>query len=101
MLTIWLSAGQPKLWPYYAAMATLGSLIGGYITYNLARKGGKEAFEKKVQKKTATKVYKRFERWGLGDRASAMLPPPFSIVPFCWQPVPCNFPLKGSSEPWP
>ena len=32
VLTIWLSAGQPKLWPYYAAMATLGSLIGGYIT---------------------------------------------------------------------
>jgi membrane protein YqaA with SNARE-associated domain len=83
VLTIWLSAGQPKLWPYYAAMATLGSLIGGYITYTLARKGGKEAFEKKVQEKTATKVYKRFERWGFWAIAlPAMLPPPFPIVPF-------------------
>jgi membrane protein YqaA with SNARE-associated domain len=83
VLTIWLAAGQPKLWPYYAAMATLGSLLGGYITYNLARKGGKEAFEKRVQKKTATKVYKQFERWGFWAIAvPAVIPPPFPIVPF-------------------
>jgi membrane protein YqaA with SNARE-associated domain len=83
VLTIWLAAGQPRWWYYYAAMATLGSIIGGYITYNLARKGGKQAFEKKVQKRTAAKVYKRFERWGFGAVAvPAMLPPPFPIVPF-------------------
>jgi membrane protein YqaA with SNARE-associated domain len=83
VLTIWLAAGQPKWWYYYAAMATLGSLIGGYLTYNLARKGGKQAFEKKVHKRTADKVYKRFERWGFGAVAvPAMMPPPFPIVPF-------------------
>ena len=83
VLTIWLAAGQPKLWLYYAAMATLGSLIGGYITYNLARKGGKEAFEKKVRKKTASNVYKQFERWGFWAIAvPALIPPPFPIVPF-------------------
>jgi membrane protein YqaA with SNARE-associated domain len=83
VLTIWLAAGQPKLWPYYAAMATLGAVIGGYITYNLARKGGKEAFEKRVPKRTATKVYKQFERWGFWAIAvPAMIPPPFPIVPF-------------------
>lgn len=83
VLTIWLSAGQPKVWPYYAAMATLGSLVGGYITYNLARKGGKQAFEKRVQKRTADRVYKRFERWGFWAIAvPALLPPPFPIVPF-------------------
>lgn len=83
VLTIWLSAGQPGLWPYYAAMATLGAVLGGYITYNLARKGGKQAFEKRVQKRTATKVYKRFERWGFWAIAvPAMIPPPFPIVPF-------------------
>jgi membrane protein YqaA with SNARE-associated domain len=83
VLTIWLAAGQPKLWPYYAAMATLGAVLGGYITYSLARKGGKEAFEKRVQKRTASKVYKQFERWGFWAIAvPAMIPPPFPIVPF-------------------
>jgi membrane protein YqaA with SNARE-associated domain len=83
VLTIWLAAGQPQWWYYYAAMATLGSVIGGYVTYNLARKGGKQAFEKKVHKRTATKVYKRFERWGFGAVAvPALMPPPFPIVPF-------------------
>jgi hypothetical protein len=28
VFTIWLSARQRELWPYYAAMATLGALIG-------------------------------------------------------------------------
>src|ERR1700704_2552779 len=83
VLTIWLSAGQPKLWPYYAAMATLGALIGGYITYNLARKGGKQAFEKRVQERTAARVYKQFEHWGFWAIAvPATIPPPFPIVPF-------------------
>lgn len=83
VLTIWLAAGQPKLWPYYAAMATLGAVLGGYITYSLARKGGKEAFEKRVQKRTASKVYLQFERWGFWAIAvPAMIPPPFPIVPF-------------------
>jgi membrane protein YqaA with SNARE-associated domain len=83
VLTIWLAAGQPKFWLYYAAMATVGAVIGGYMTYNLGRKGGKEAFEKRVQKRTATKVYKQFEQWGFWAIAvPAMIPPPFPIVPF-------------------
>ncbi len=83
VLTIWLTAHQRSWWLYYAAMATVGGLIGGYITYGLARKGGKEAFERKLPKKQAGKVYERFERWGFWTVAvPALLPPPFPIVPF-------------------
>jgi len=83
VLTIWLAAHQRSWWLYYAAMATAGALIGGYITYGLARKGGKEAFERKLPKKQAEKVYQRFERWGFWAVAvPAILPPPFPIVPF-------------------
>ncbi len=83
VLTILLAARHPELWWYYAFMATLGAIIGGYITYGLARKGGKEAFERKVSKKTAGKVFKRVERWGFFAVAvPALLPPPFPIVPF-------------------
>ena len=83
VLTIWLAASNRRLWFYYAAMAVLGSLVGGYITYILARKGGKQALERKVSKHRAEKVYKRFERWGFWAVAvPALLPPPFPIVPF-------------------
>lgn len=83
VLTIWLAARHREPWPYYALMATLGAVLGGYITYALAQKGGKEAMEHKLSKKTATKVHRRLERWGFGAIAiPAILPPPFPFVPF-------------------
>src|SRR5437899_6113619 len=60
VLTIWLAARHREPWLYYALMATLGAVIGGYITYSLARKGGKHAMEQKLSKRKAAKVYKVF-----------------------------------------
>jgi len=83
VLTIWLAARHREPWFYYALMATIGAVLGGYITYTLARKGGKEAMERKLSKRRAAKVYKRFERWGFSAIAvPAILPPPFPFVPF-------------------
>ena len=48
VLTIWLAASDRRLWPYYALMATVGAVLGGYITYALARKGGKQAIALKL-----------------------------------------------------
>jgi membrane protein YqaA with SNARE-associated domain len=83
VLTIWLAAHHRSCWWYYAIVATCGAVLGGYLTYGLARKGGKEAFEKKLSKSKAEQVYRRFERWGFwAVTVPAMLPPPFPIVPF-------------------
>lgn len=83
VFTIWLAAHDRRHWYYYAAMATAGAVLGGYITYRLAQKGGKDALEKRVGKKKIQKVYRRFERWGFWAVAvPALLPPPFPIVPF-------------------
>ena len=82
VLTMWLAARHRDLWPYYALMATAGAVLGGYITYSLGRKGGKEATERKLHKKKAAKVFSRFSHWGFKTVAvSAMLPPPFPLVP--------------------
>jgi membrane protein YqaA with SNARE-associated domain len=81
-LTIWLAASHREFWIYYTLMATAGSVLGGYVTYRLARKGGKATLERKLSKNTAKKVYKKFERWGFWAVAvPALLPPPFPIVP--------------------
>jgi membrane protein YqaA with SNARE-associated domain len=83
ILTIWLAARHREPWQYYALMATIGAVLGGYITYSLARKGGREAMERRLSKRRAAKVYKRFERWGFGGIAiPAILPPPFPFLPF-------------------
>jgi membrane protein YqaA with SNARE-associated domain len=83
VLTILLAAHRPDIWFYYAIMATAGAVLGGYVTYHLAQKGGKEALERKFSKRTADRVSRKFERWGFGAVAiPALLPPPFPIVPF-------------------
>jgi membrane protein YqaA with SNARE-associated domain len=83
VLTIWLAARHHEPWPYYAAMATLGAVIGGYITYAVARKGGREAMDRKLSQKRAKQVSLAFERWGFFAVAvPAMIPPPFPFVPF-------------------
>lgn len=80
--TILLAAHHRDLWVYYAMMATVGAVLGGYFTYRMARKGGKETLEKRFSKKKINKVYAIFERWGFASVAiPALLPPPFPIVP--------------------
>jgi membrane protein YqaA with SNARE-associated domain len=80
--TILLAAHHRNLWVYYAIMATAGAILGGYLTYRMARKGGKETLEKRFSKKKTDKIYALFSRWGFAAVAiPALLPPPFPIVP--------------------
>jgi membrane protein YqaA with SNARE-associated domain len=81
--TILLSAREKHLWLYYALMATAGSVLGAFLTFRLARKGGKEALAKRFSKQRVDRVLKTFERWGFAAVAvPALLPPPFPLVPF-------------------
>jgi membrane protein YqaA with SNARE-associated domain len=83
VLTIVLAARDGELWFYYALMATAGSVIGGVVTYRLARKGGKEMLARRFSARTLKKVYALFERWGFSSIAvPALLPPPVPMVPF-------------------
>ncbi len=83
VFTILLSAHNRQWWPYYAFMATVGGVLGGYITYRLAEKGGEETLEKKIGKQRAQKVYRKFEKRGfLTVFIGAIAPPPVPIVPF-------------------
>jgi membrane protein YqaA with SNARE-associated domain len=82
VLTIWLAASHREIWPYYSLMAITGAVLGGYITYSLARRTGKEAIENRLHQTKAKKVFRRFRRWGFRTVVvSAVLPPPFPMVP--------------------
>lgn len=82
-LTIILSAHQKGWWPYYAIMATIGGVVGGYVNYALAREGSKEELEKKLRKAKARQAYKVFNKYGFWSLfIPALMPPPFPFSPF-------------------
>jgi len=82
-LTVILSAHQKDWWPYYAGMATVGGVLGGYVTYGLGMKSGEAALEKKLPKKKAERIYKLFEKYGFWSLfVPALLPPPVPYSPF-------------------
>jgi len=83
VLTIWFAVHHRKQWLYYAAMATAGSVIGGYTTYRLARRGGKETLQHRLGPKRTSSFYHSFQNWGFwAIFVPALVPPPFPFVPF-------------------
>jgi membrane protein YqaA with SNARE-associated domain len=93
--TIVLAAHHRQPWFYYSLMATAGAVLGGYLTYRMARKGGKETLEKKLSPRKTKRVYAIFERWGFASVAiPAILPPPFPIVPILLAAGAMQYPTK-------
>jgi membrane protein YqaA with SNARE-associated domain len=81
IFVILLSAHRHEWWAYYALMATLGEVWGGYLTYRLAEKGGQKTLEKKIGKERAEKIYGHFEKRGFGTVfTGSLLPPPFPFT---------------------
>ena len=77
-----LVAQHPEDWPYYAFMATLGAVAGGYITYRLAEKGEEETLERRMGQNRAKKLYQHFKTHGFATVAiAALLPPPLPTKP--------------------
>jgi membrane protein YqaA with SNARE-associated domain len=94
-LLIVLAASHKELWWYYALMATLGSVIGGFVSYHIAAKGGKDTLEKKLGEKRAKKAFSFFERWGFWSIFfGAVAPPPVPIVFFLGTAGALQYPRK-------
>jgi membrane protein YqaA with SNARE-associated domain len=76
LLLINLSVRYPARMPYYAAMATLGSVVGCLLLYYIARKGGEAMFHKHAGPR-AQHIHAWINRNGfLSILVTALLPPP-------------------------
>ena len=78
-LLVVLMVTQNKAWmPYYAAMATLGSVLGCYVIYYLAEKGGEAFLSRRVKhRKNLDRVLGLYKKHGLlALMVPALLPPP-------------------------
>jgi membrane protein YqaA with SNARE-associated domain len=70
--------------PVLAAIAALvGSILGGYLTWSAGAKGGEAALHRYLPKRFARRLTGWVERNGvLAVTTSALLPPPFPLMPF-------------------
>ena len=76
LLLIDLSIQSPLRMPYYATLATIGSLTGSVLLYFIARKGEEAAFHKKAGSQ-APQIHHWMERNGFVTLIiAALLPPP-------------------------
>ena len=83
ILTAFLSARHPDLWLYYASMATLGAMIGAYITYKLGARTGRAWMERRFGERRSHQVEHALERWGFGAVfVSTVAPPPWPTAVF-------------------
>lgn len=95
ILTIILTVRHRELWWYYGLMALVGSLVGGYVSYRIGLKGGKEALDNRFGAERMKKVYGKFERGGFFTVfVPAILPPPFPTGPFLIAAGALNYPQK-------
>jgi membrane protein YqaA with SNARE-associated domain len=82
LLLLWLVAygGDPWL---LAALSIAGSLVGGYTTWNLGRRGGEAALRRYVPARLLGRVIEWVERHRiLAVFLPAVLPPPIPLLPF-------------------
>jgi membrane protein YqaA with SNARE-associated domain len=76
LIVLMVVRNQP-LMPYYAFMATVGSLAGCLVIYYLARKGGEAALSKRIKAKRLERGRRLFQKYGLWALlVPAILPPP-------------------------
>ncbi len=83
LLLVGLVIEHPDRWPYYAAMATVGSLGGCYVLYAIARAGGHAVLSRYLHDRHIERGLAAFRRYGLLTVVvPSILPPPMPFKPF-------------------
>ena len=95
VLVVLMVTRNEELMPYYAAMATAGSITGCLVLYALGRKGGEAILRKRFSGSRLEKAMGLFRRFGvLAIIVPALLPPPAPFKVFVL--------LAGVTKvPWP
>ena len=77
LLVVLMVTQNKALMLYYAAMATLGSVVGCYVIYYLAGKGGEAFLKKRTRAGALERTLALYRRHGLlALMVPALLPPP-------------------------
>src|SRR5579863_6813540 len=86
---------SPLRMPYYATLATIGSIAGSVLLYFIARKGEEAAFHKKAGSQ-APQIHRWMERNGFITLiVAALLPPPTPFKLFVLAAGALGMPFRG------
>lgn len=78
-----LMAARHENWPLLVVIASLGSAVGGYLSYHVGKSGGIAFLEKRVPERVFRLVCDWMERHAiLAVALPAILPPPMPLSPF-------------------
>jgi membrane protein YqaA with SNARE-associated domain len=83
ILTAILAASHRNPWYEYAAVATVGSVIGAYLTFRLARKAGSAYLHSKFGHRKLDAILNFFHKWGtsaLAVSTAVPIPMPTSML---------------------
>lgn len=82
LLLVWLVAYSGNPW-LFATSAIAGSIVGGYTTWNVGRRGGEAALRHYVPARLLSRIVSWVERHRiLAVFLPALLPPPIPLLPF-------------------
>jgi membrane protein YqaA with SNARE-associated domain len=77
LLVVLMVTQNKPLMPYYALMATAGSVAGCFVIYSLARRGGEAFLQRRVRRGALERTLALYRRHGvLALIVPALLPPP-------------------------
>jgi membrane protein YqaA with SNARE-associated domain len=76
LLLIHLSAQHPERMLFYALQSTIGSILGAYLTYGVARGGGKYLLRRVAPKKIARAQHWLDRNDFVSVLVASLLPPP-------------------------
>lgn len=94
-VVILLSSHHREWWAYYGAMATVGAVLGGFLTFRIGEKGEEKTLEKKIGKNRAEKVFRRFRKRSFGAIVfGSVMPPPFPMAPLLVAAGAVHYPRK-------
>lgn len=80
LLLMGLAAKYPERLLYYASLPTLGSILGCFVLYHLARRGGEAFLRRRLHDRHVDRYLAIFRKYGLFAVAiPSILPPP---IPF-------------------
>lgn len=95
LLIIALTARHHARMPYYAAMASAGSVAGCLLVDLVCRKGGKEGLKKRVSRKRIEYLERKIgQDAGYALAVASLMPPPFPFTPWVIAAAALQYPRK-------
>lgn len=83
VLIVWMVLAHPDRWLVYGGLAAAGSVVGLYVLYALARRGGEAFLRRRLHARHVDRAMAAFQRYGVATLIlPSLVPVPVPVKPF-------------------